>query len=891
MVSKKRTKIFITSAAAVSLLYMTVWALPVRTFSFDERLSSQDNATPIVSDATIPQKIVVTPPDTGLRVPLAQPDNNPLNENPTYSPFYLNNPPALQNLIEYDPITNTYRFQNMIGNTPYGPGASMGIGEYIDYDLRQSIHDYWKDRGVRYQDPSNRRGGGLIPQLKVGGDVFETIFGSNVIDIRPSGNAELTFGVLHRRDNNPNLDVKQRRHTGFNFDEKIQLNLLAKIGDKINFNLNYNTESNFDFDNKIDLKYEGKEDDIIQLLEFGDVTLPLNSSLITGSQSLFGLKTQLKFGKLLVTGVLSQQNADKQTITVSSGAQENTFYFKADEYEENRHFFIAQYFRDHYNQYLSTLPLVGSPIVINKIEVWRTTIGAATTENRNIVAFTDLGEQNSTFPIFRPIGNVPNNNFDTLQSGLVRNISMVNNSLRNLGMVAGKDYEKVESARLLNASEYTFNPKLGFISLNSALSADQVLAVSFQFTIIGDNKVYQVGEFSTDVSAPNCMVVKLLKSTNLNTKSPLWNLMMKNIYNLNTYQLAPDKFRLNILYTGDEEGIANGFFNTGDQKGIPLIRLMGLDRLNQQLDPYQDGIFDYIDGAAQNGGTIDARTGRIFFPVVEPFGKDLRAILTDQASADKYAFDSLYTMTKAMAQQITGKNKFFLEGSYKSSYGAEYYLNAFNIPEGSVVVTAGGNPLIENSDYTVNYIAGTVTIINESILKSGTPISISLENRNGMGMKKSMFGINLDYLFSNNFTVGATLLNLSEKPITQKVNYSEEPINNVIWGMNVAYKTKVPFITKLVDFLPFHSTTAESNFQINGEFAHFIPGHARVIGKEGVTYIDDFESAKSSVDLRSVGSWVLSSTPQGQMELFPEARSMSISDPPRRQLAYGYNRA
>ena len=897
MTIEKKVKLYVVPTITVLFLYTVVWAMPAPKGNFYR--TDETTATTRQSDtfefAAMPAMAQMSspnpPPDTGLHVPISQPDNNPLNENNNHSPFHLNDPPSLQNSIEYDPNTNSYNFQNKIGETPYGPSSSMSIDEFIDYDLRQSIHDYWKSKGAGYVNPQNRRGGGLIPQLKIGGDVFESIFGSNVIDIRPSGNAELIFGVVHRRTKNPALPVKQQKHTNFNFDEKIQLNLLAKIGEKIEFNLNYNTEANFDFENKMKLKYEGKEDDIIQLLEFGDITFPLNSSLITGSQSLFGLKAQLKFGKLMVTTVVSQQNAEKQTITVSSGAQENKFYFKADEYENNRHFFIGHFFRNHYNQYLSTLPLVGSPIVISRIEVWRTTIGVATAENRNIVAFTDLAESGSNFPMFSNIGELPRDNYDTTQNGLIRDISTVSNNLRNLGMVAGKDYEKVENARLLSPSEYTYNSKLGFISLNTALAADQVLAVAFQYTVIGDNKVYQVGEFSNEVQSPNCLRVKLLKSTNLNTKSPLWKLMMKNVYNLNTYQLSHEKFRLNILFTGDEEGIANGFFNTGSQKGIPLIRLMGLDRLNQQQDPNPDGIFDYLDGAAQNGGTIDSRSGRIYFPTIEPFGQDLRAVLTEPDIADKYAFDSLYTMTKAMAQQITNRNKYFLEGSFKSSYGAEYYLGAFNVPEGSVKVTAGGIALQENIDYTVNYSAGSVTIINESILKSGTPISISLENRNDMMSKKTMFGLNLDYLFSNNFTVGATLLSLSERPITQKVDYGQEPINNVIWGMNLAYKTKVPFVTKMVDWLPFHSTTAESNLQVNAEFAHFIPGHARRIGKKGITYIDDFESAKSSVDLRNIGSWVMASTPQGQIDLFPEARPMTTTDPARHQLAYGYNRA
>ncbi|MCL1787193.1 MAG: cell surface protein SprA, partial [Defluviitaleaceae bacterium] len=614
------------------------------------------------------------------------------------------------------------------------------------------------------------------------------------MDIRPSGNVELLFGVVHNANKNPNITERMRKRTDFKFDAKIQLSLMAKIGDKISFNLNYNTESNFDYDNKMKLKYEGKEDDILQLLEFGDVTLPLNSSLITGSQTLFGLKVGLQFGKLNVTAVASETNSQKQTINVTGGAQTQDFYFCADEYEDNRHFFISQYFRDHYNQAMANLPLIASNIVITKLEVWRTNIGAAITENRNIVAFTDLGESNPANSMFLPgNGEYPNNTsniiYNIVDSSKIKNISDVTQYLRSLGMTAGVDYEKVESARLLTANEYTYNSKLGFISLNSALNTDQVLAVAFQYQVIGDENIYQVGEFSNEVYAPNSIRVKLLKSTNLNPKGPLWKLMMKNVYSIGGYQVSAEKFRLNILFTGDEEGVPNGFFNQSSKKGIPLIRLLGLDNLNLQLDPHPDGVFDFIDGADINGGTIVSRTGKIFFPTIEPFGKDLRdAILRDPSIPDdedwanKYAFDSLYTTTKTMAKQETSKNKYYLEGQYRSAYGSEYNLNAWNIPQGSVVVTAGGMRLTENVDYTVNYSMGTVTITNDGVLKSGTPISISVENNSMFGMnKKRFFGANVEYKFNENFVIGATLLNMSERPYTQKVNYGNEPINNMIW--------------------------------------------------------------------------------------------------------------
>ena len=921
MIFGKQAKFYLIPAVIVFALFSAVWAISAPEALYhngdsdsinSEQSLNSDSDFSVLLENTELFEMPVAPPDTTLPSAVPNPDNNPLQQE-FYSPFHLKTPPSLTREIEYDPQTNSYSFQNKIGKTPYGPAASMNVNEYIDYDLQKEIKKYWREKGAGYVSGPNRRGGGgLIPQLRVGGDVFETIFGSNIIDIKPSGNVELLFGIVHNADKNPNITERMRKRTEFKFDAKIQLSLMAKIGDKISFNLNYNTESNFDFDNKMKLKYEGKEDDIIQLLEFGDVTMPLSSSLITGSQTLFGLKTGLKFGKLNVTAVVSETSSKKQTINITGGAQTQDFYFRADEYEDNRHFFIAQYFRDNYNDALSQLPLVKSNINIIKIEVWRTNIGAAITENRNIVAFTDLGESSPLKQMFGPgVGTYPDNKsnllFSKVDTSMVRNFSNISQNLKPLGLEEGTDYERVGTARLLSPNEYTYNQKLGFISLNTPLTADQVLAVAYQYQVIGDEKVYQVGEFSNEVFAPHTICVKLLKNINFNPKTPLWKLMMKNVYSIGGYQISAEKFRLNILFTGDEEGVPNGFFTKSTKKGIPLIRLMGLDRLNLQQDPFHDGIFDFINGADINGGTIVSSTGKLFFPTVEPFGKDLRdAILKDSKDPDgdifwasQYTFDSLYTQTKTAAQQFTNKNKYYLEGQYRSAYGSEYNLNAWNIPQGSVVVNAGGMKLTENVDYTVNYSMGTVTITNDGILKSGTPISISIENNSQFGLnKKRFFGANLEYKFNENLLVGATILNMGERPYTQKVNYGNEPINNTIWGMNFAYKTKVPWVTKLVDFLPFHSTTTESTLQVEGEFAHFIPGHSRVIGKKGTTYIDDFEGARSTVDLRQTPHWNLASIPQGQYDKFREAFISVAASPDsltvpekRKQLAPGYNRA
>ncbi len=854
--------------------------------------------------------------DTTLVIPLPYPfeddDGSPYYDQ-TSNPLFLGTPSNITSEIIYDPKTNQYIFTKKIGDFYYRNPTFMTFDEYREFDLSTSISDYWKERSITSGMDSKT---GIIPQIHIGGEAFDRIFGGSTIDIRPQGSAELIFGVLANNRDDPTLNVRQRRTVNFDFQEKIQMNVIAKIGDKIEFKTNYNTEATFEFENKLALKYEGKEDEIIKIIEAGDVSMSLPTTLITGCQSLFGIKARLQFGRTTVTSIFSQQESETSTITVQGGAQTNEYSLTAVDYEENRHFFIAQYFRDdvtdsegkisnRYNEALKNLPIIATNINIIRMEVWVTNIGAAVTENRNIVAFTDIGEYKPYNKEINPIqGHVMPSNYSNdllirMDTAKIRNINTVTNYLigdpfgigKSGYFVSGGDFEKVESARKLKPSEYNYNSKLGFLSLNTNLNSDQALAVAFQYTKIGDTAVYQVGDFSDQgINAPACLTVKLLKSTTLNTKNPMWDLMMKNVYSLGAYQVNREDFILNIFYSGNKNGVPTAYFTEGDEniKGVPLLHLFNFDNLDQMLNPIKDGdgVFDFIDGAAQNGGTIQSSNGRIYFTVLEPFGKYLRNLFgNDTVLANIYAYDSLYTMTKTGAEQYPDKNKFLIDGFYKSSTSNEISLNALNVPRGSVTVTAGGIPLTENVDYTVDYTLGRVRIINEGILNSGTPVSIKLESTSLFNIQtKRLMGTHIDYAFSKNINFGATIMNLTERPLTQKTNYGDDPISNTIWGFNFGFEKESRFITKMVDKIPLINTKTVSKITVDGEFAHFIPGHSRAIGKSGTSYIDDFEGSKSTIDLRNIGTWFLASTPQHQLDLFPEAV-------PSEGINYGKNRA
>ena len=777
--------------------------------------------------------------------------------------------------VIYDPVTGGYVIHTKIGDTDIATPYLLNEQEYNAYSERELMHRYWQQKIGEVEHNNERKFD--ITDMKFNIGPADKVFGPGGVQLKLQGSAELLFGFKHQYIDNPSLTVKARNNNIFDFDEKIQVNVNGKVGTRLNFNLNYNTEASFSFDQQnLKLSYKGEDDDIIQSIEAGNVSMDLNSSLIRGTQALFGFKTTLKFGKLKIQGLISQQNSESQTVNSQGGAQMTKFEITADKYDENRHFFLGYFFRDKYEQAMSALPYVASGVTINKIEVWVTNKRGNYDQARNIVAFTDLGEvQKHIYNTgkWTPNGQVPCNTSNSLYDYIksepsLRDIQQVSSILQGV-MDSGDEYEKIESARLLSPSEYTLNSALGFISLKSALNQDEVLAVAYEFTYGG--QVYQVGEFSTDASdelkAPATLMLKMLKSS-INAPHPFnsarpddkygtWDLMMKNVYSLGASSLTSEKFELYINYRNDSLGTDIQYLPESVIKGKQLLRVLQLDRLDSRNNPSPDGKFDFIEGF-----TVLSGTGRIIFPVLEPFGSYLKSQIKDDGIAEKYIFQELYDSTLVVAQEMTEKNKFTLKGKYKGTSGSQISLGAMNVPRGSVTVTAGGATLIENVDYTVDYAMGTVTILNESILESGTAVQCKLENQSTFSLqRKSLFGAHLEYEFSKDFMIGATIMHLREKPLTTKVNTGSEPLANTVWGVNASWKTELPWLTNALDKIPWINATAPSTFQLNAEFAHLIPGHTKDVGAAGTAYIDDFESTKTNIDVHYPSMWFLASTP------------------------------
>lgn len=805
----------------------------------------------------------------------------------------LATPSNIRTVAEFDPTTGYYVVRTKLGDTDITTPFLLTEKQYSDWELRRSLQEYYQNRNQMLVEDKEKQPFNIFDMNFAYGPL-EKIFGPGGVSLKTHGSVQIKMGVKSNKIDNPSLALNSRRKTYFDFEQKIQATIGASVGDRLNFNMTYNTDATFDFDSKnIKLGYEGKEDDIVKTIEAGNVSMTTGSSLIRGSTALFGLKTQLQFGKLTATALVSQQNSESKSINTKGGAQTTDFSVNVDDYDQNRHFFLSQYFYENYDRFAAKVPFVTSGINITRVEVWVTNKSGRYDQARNVVAFTDLGEStrlandhwvpNTSIPV---PSNSSNNLLQIIKEQYpdARNINQVTQALEPLkkfGIEGGRDYEKIESARLLSSNEYTLNSTLGYISIKSQINADEVLGIAFQYTYNG--QVYQVGEFSSDITTTTqSLYVKMLKSTTTDPKMPMWRLMMKNVYSLGASQIQKNNFRLNIKYLSDTTGTQINYLPVPGINNQSLLQVLNLDRLDNNEQSNPDGFFDFVEGY-----TIISATGKIIFPVAEPFGTYLEGKIGNPELASRYVYKELYDSTHVVAEQFADKNKFILSGSYQASSGSQIRLGAMNVPRGSVIVMAGGVQLVENSDYTVDYSMGIVTITNQSIIDSGQSISVTLENQSLFNtQRKTLLGLDLQYAINKNFNIGTTLMHFSEKALTEKVNIGDEVINNSIFGFNLAYKTKFMWLTNLLNKIPTVNATAPSTLNLTAEYAQLVPHKQKSGSTKGSSYIDDFESAQTGVDLRSPYSWFLASTPydSGKNPLFPEA---ALSN----NIEYGKNRA
>ncbi|MFD2514724.1 cell surface protein SprA [Pontibacter locisalis] len=877
--SKKNT-LLLAAVAAISLLAWWTQAEELRSrsrFSYtilQNLLSRQDT---VKKDTTyIPsRKPTFVPSDRR---------GNPFSTRSSSSPLLLGQPSNLQLNVELDDSLKQYNITETIGDINYRPPSSMTMQQYSEWQQREAIRNYWRAKSAGLDGESVVSSNRLIPKIYIS-PVFDRIFGGNYVDIQPNGNVSLKFGARFNRNQNPTIPLRQQRTGDFDFDQNISLNLVGKIGEKMRINFNWDNNANFDFENNMKLDYTGYEEEIIRKIEAGNVSLPLNNSLITGAQNLFGIKTQLQFGRLGVTTIASNVRGRNDEVIIQNGAQNKPFLVRIDEYDKDRHFYLSQFFRSRYNQALAKLPLVNSGIVIRRLELYVTNNNRSTENLRNMVAYMDIGEPDpyreqfdNGRPGSAPADNEANSLYSILTNSTARDNTRVDEYLRSRGLQKGIDFEHVR-ARKLDPREYKFNPQLGYISLNTALLPDQVLGVAFEYTYNG--KTYQVGELIEDyqnLDDQKVIHMKLLRATNPSLEYPTWDLMMKNVYSLDATQLNRENFQLQVIYKDDETGVdITSLKEPSPIQNIPLIEVLNLDNVNSNNDKPSDGNFDFLPGI-----TVDPETGRIFFPQVEPFGDYLAQKLEGRPELiERYVFQELYDQTQTDAQQNNVKAKFFLKGRFQSTATDEIILPGFRIAEGSVAVYSGGTRLVEGTDYQVFYDLGRIKILNPSYISSASDLRVTYEKAELLNIQpRSMLGARFDYRLSEDLNLGATVLHLSEQPYINRVSIGDEPTNNTIYGFDLNMQKESRFLTKLTDAIPLIQTKVPSLVSFSGEFAQLVPARTKSsVNEDGASYIDDFEGAETPYSLGGFNnaSWRLAATPA---PLVPGAG-----------LAYSYNRA
>lgn len=790
------------------------------------------------------------------------------------SPF-IPSPPLSQKIQVNIDSTLKYQIEEQLDSTLIGNRQEYDFDKFSQLQEFKVRQDYWRTRARGMDGESAVEGRNLIPPLTVS-PTFDRIFGGSDVNITPTGYVNLDFGAIFRRVDNPTLPIRQQQNGGFNFNQQIQMAVNGNLGQKMKLGANFDSNNSFDFQNQLKLEYDGFEEDILQSVELGNVSMPVQNRLIQGAQNLFGVKTQMKFGKLNVTAVASTQRGRRDNLVIDANGQGRSFEIQGSRYDENRHFFLSHFFRENYERWLRGLPQVLSGVNITRVEVYIMNRATNTETLRNFAAFMDLGEGrvllNPTNPSIGPgnPGSPANNQANQLYANLSSNPSYrpFDTGSRamesDLGLRKGVDFEQINGARKLDSKEYFFNPQMGFVSLFRRLQNDEVLAVSYEYTYNG--QVYKVGELTEDYQVrreDELIFLKLLRPARINTRVPTWDLMMKNVYSLNASQILRDGFQLQIIYRDDRTGLDNPSLLEGaNVKDVPLIRLTGLDNLNPQNDPAPDGNFDFVEGI-----TMLSDRGLLIFPVLEPFGSNLERRFNPEELVlkDKYVFDTLYRTTQADAELVTRLNKFFIKGRLTAGSASEIQLPGLNIAPGSVIVQAGNIPLTEGVDYTIDYNVGRLVIINDAILQSGKQINVSFEKADLVSFQtRSLIGTRLDYLASKKLNIGGTFLYLNERPNVTRIATGNETLRNSLWGLDVNFNDESRFLTKLADALPFTDTKEKSLVQFNAEFAHLIPGTSNTVDGDAASYIDDFEAAVTPFFLGAQANqtWKLASTPR-----------------------------
>ena len=712
-------------------------------------------------------------------------------------------------------------------------GASFKIPFIADvewylqkYNQRQSYLKFIEIMQKSATDGSSKRKGQMMEVVGVDlGNLGRASLSIN-------GNVTITGNMIFQDQELVRSSLNQTQNTHLEFDQKQHLNIQGKIGDRITVNMDQDSERQFDWENNIRINYEGFEDDIIQKIEAGNISLSLPSTkYVTFSgknQGLFGIKAISKLGPIDITTIASIEKAKKEQEEYKGGSQSSTQQIRDVDWIKNRYFFIHPWFRNGIDTLIAS-------------------------NNVDIPSFYPLRNG------LHSIGNLVVKNFELYKSintndaGAVTGTAYIDplnfNDSTNID-----DNETGNFIRLESGTNYQLSADLGYIRLRDMVM-NEILGCSF--TLEDRN----TGQVVIEVGSPadslgTNLSLMMIKPRNSHPNHPSWPLMFKNVYYLGTTQINQEGFEVKII---NKRSTPES--DRDKATSLPYITLFGLDSLDVNGARQYDELID-----VQSGNIINMLNGELLIPLLHPFavqdsleGGNKTIELKEQLGAGK-----MYT--SSISSQVNSDNRFVIETKY-SNQSSTINLG-FMLVEGSEEVVQNNIILKRGLDYQIDYFTGTIVLMGSAADDPNADLKVRYDRHEIVSFdKKTIFGTRAQMDLGEKSFIGATALYYNQSIMNQKIEVGYEPTRNFIWDLNGRYEWELDGVTRFLDRLPVIETDKMTSLSIEGEIAQVLPNpnsinNAATGDPKGVAFIDDFEGSKRttspSIQRRF---WKLSSAP------------------------------
>jgi hypothetical protein len=767
-------------------------------------------------------------------------------------------PKIVKRTVKLDSTAKYVSFSEAIDQTDLRLPAVVDLDTYVDLRLKFDTKQLWKESEIKGLRGKVERSSGAIEldiPFRIKSKTFTRIFGSDRIGLRVTGNISFDLsGRTEDRSGSAISAIESQNTFSPRFRQTQQFTVEGKIGEKVTVSVEQNSEATVDIENTLRLRYDGDEDEIVQKIEAGNISLSLPSTkyvIFGGSnQGLFGLKSEMKMGNLNFTAIASLEKGQQQELSISGSSSESKTTIKDTDFIKNRYFFIDTYFRDQFEPSTANDPQ--QPTVDPDREVVLLDIYESTTYSE--------GDARYGVAVLDPLDLNSNGNYSNVNIDAIDNLDELIND--------GKAYSGYFK-RLEPDVDYVWDSYRGFFRLNQTANDNSALAIAYA---VYSTSIPQVGTLTSDLAdSSQAVVLKLIKPKNMQPSNvDTWPLMMRNVYSLGGTNIEADGFDLRLEYnvTGNHDTYPEG----GSKS---FLNLLGLDLLNENGDRIEGG-----DEQIDNNPVIRTLSdGILIFPALEPFNPPEDSRFKD-AITDKYRVD-MYNLSTSNTQELLNQSKFEMivtSKSTKSTFDLGFY-----VLEGSEVVTLGGRTLQRDKDYLIDYFSGQLTLLSSEAKRASSNIQIKYERANLFQLdKKTIFGGRLEYQLWDNSFIGLTALYLNKSTLDRRVRVGQEPFQNFVWDINAAFKFKPRFITRALDWLPLVETNAESNIDVEGEFAQVLPdpntlNNEKTGDDNGVGYVDDFEASKRTTTLGiRYRTWSPASPPKTLPALEAEGQSTPV---------------